>query len=64
MEMITKTNFYNKSKSISHPFGWETPPNRVSIKPGDVHIWKVDLKVITAHQLKRKGDCAIFTNVC
>ena len=50
MEMITKTNFSNKSKSISHPFNWEIPPNRVSIKPGDVHIWKVDLKVIAAYQ--------------
>ena len=50
MEMITKTNFSNNSKSISHPFNWEIPPNRVSIKPGDVHIWKVDLKVIAAYQ--------------
>jgi len=50
MEMITKTNFSNKSKSTSHPFNWEIPPNRVSIKPGDVHIWKVDLKVIAAYQ--------------
>ena len=50
MEMITKANFSNKSKSISYPFNWEIPPNRVSIKPGDVHIWKVDLKVIASHQ--------------
>ena len=50
MEMIPKTNYSNSNISISQPFDWEIPPNRVSIKPDDVHIWKVDLKVIASHQ--------------
>jgi len=47
--MNTKTSVYQKNKIIPQPFDWKIPPNKVSIKPGDVHIYKVDMANISSH---------------
>lgn len=47
--MITNTSLFKSNKTIPQTFDWEFPSDQISIKPGYVHVWKVDLTNISSH---------------